>query len=295
MGLDITVVTGFLGAGKTSLLRDLAALWPDAALIASDAAATPFDAGLVDAAAVAGCLCCAGRASLRGQLDRLCGRVVIETSGLSDMAALLVELEGQVGRVIALVDAAGASGPLLASPEARSQLAAADLCLLTHLDALPPEASVERRKEAEALIAPLVACPIRVRGSREDLAAQLAALPVRAGDRALARAGDHSAMRISDAALPAGVALDDAIGFAQALLCGHPRLLRMKLRVVTDQGRGLLLHVVNGRLMPPEFLDPGIGLLHVLDPWVGPDAVLPLARLFLGAAVPACERLCDGM
>lgn len=166
--IPVTVLTGFLGSGKTSLLNRLLAL-PDlagTAVIVNEFGATGIDQALVSFASedtvllANGCLCCSVRGDLVGALQRLAQRsegaprrVLIETSGLADPGPILRSFLGEptvraryaLAGVACTVDAILGESTLRAYPEAQRQLAVADLVLLTKTDLLagvPPPAGL---------------------------------------------------------------------------------------------------------------------------------------------------------
>lgn len=166
--IPVTVLTGFLGSGKTSLLNRLLAL-PDlegTAVIVNEFGATGIDQALVSFASedtvllANGCLCCSVRGDLVGALQRLAQRaegaprrVLIETSGLADPGPILRSFLGEptvraryaLAGVACTVDALLGEATLRGYPEAQRQLAVADLVLLTKTDLLagaPPPADL---------------------------------------------------------------------------------------------------------------------------------------------------------
>jgi G3E family GTPase len=159
--IPVTIVTGFLGAGKTTLIRHFLTT-PEGrgtALVVNEFGATAIDDALLrdsaDATALIGngCLCCVMRSdlqiTLRGLVtDRERGaipdfaRVVIETSGLADPSPILQTfatdraLGGSfhVESLIAVVDAAAGEATLDWSAEARKQIILADRLIVTKAD-----------------------------------------------------------------------------------------------------------------------------------------------------------------
>ncbi|QKH39186.1 GTP-binding protein [Achromobacter pestifer] len=158
--IALTVVGGFLGAGKTSLLNHvLSRSRRRAAVLVNDFGPVDIDAGLIAQRSdqvirlANGCVCC----SMAGGLDDALARVlaldplpewiVIEASGVSDpgriaqvgMSDPMLQLEG----VVVLADAANvralAADPLLADTLER-QLKAADLLVLNKTDLVPAAA-----------------------------------------------------------------------------------------------------------------------------------------------------------
>jgi len=174
----VTLLTGFLGSGKTTVLNhvlkqpEMAAT----AVIVNEFGEIGIDHLLVEKATddvvlmQSGCLCCTIRGDIADTLvnlfvDRAKGRipgferVVIETTGLADPAPILHALmqdpivaeRYMVDGVVTTVDAVNGSGTLDAQVEAVKQAAVADRLLLTKCDV----ASAEARRELEARLAAL--------------------------------------------------------------------------------------------------------------------------------------------
>ena len=169
--IPVLVVGGFLGSGKTSLLRHMLAGAADTAVIVNEFGAVGLDHQLLRACEErvellgGGCACCTRRAdlvrALRDLLDahdrgvaRL-SRVVIETSGLADPAPIVFTITNDpmlrhhfdVERLVVTVDAVNWAEQLGAHPEARKQVLVADELVITKLDL------VEHEEEAGAAIA----------------------------------------------------------------------------------------------------------------------------------------------
>lgn len=161
--LPASVITGFLGAGKTSLLNTLLKdpFLANACVIINEFGEVGIDHLLVEKAdeniveLSSGCLCCTIRGDLIDTLNTLLDRraagelkpfdrIVIETTGLADPAPVLhalmrddrllarLRLEG----VITVVDGVNGMATLDAHPEAVKQVAVADRIVLTKLDLL---------------------------------------------------------------------------------------------------------------------------------------------------------------
>jgi G3E family GTPase len=162
--LPTTVLTGFLGSGKTSLLRRALSdpRFTDTAVIVNEVGAVAIDHYLVDFVEGAvlelpgGCLCCAVREdvarTLRDLIDRRDAgeirpfrRVVIETSGLADPAPILYTLGADpmldarlsLGRVVTVVDAESGATTLARFAEAARQAAMADALVISKTDLAP--------------------------------------------------------------------------------------------------------------------------------------------------------------
>lgn len=170
--IPVTLVTGFLGSGKTTLIN-AALRAPQMArtvVVVNEFGEVGLDhqlfASSSDSVVVLenGCLCCTVRSDLVGTLntlfhDREAGRipafenVVIESSGLAEPGAVLQAflseptLDGlyRVASVVTLVDAVNWRDTSERHDEALRQVAFADQILLTKLD-------LAKRANAEALV-----------------------------------------------------------------------------------------------------------------------------------------------
>ncbi|WP_144113136.1 CobW family GTP-binding protein [Paraburkholderia sp. BCC1886] len=163
--IPVTVITGFLGAGKTTLVNHiLETTRPmQIGIVVNEFGEVGIDGQLIvaDEEAVVeinnGCVCCTVRADLVGSVrdllarygDRL-ERLVVETSGLADPAPVLqtfladpdlresVELEA----VVAVVDACHAHAQL-GDDIAREQIVFADRIVINKTDAVTPAQRIE--------------------------------------------------------------------------------------------------------------------------------------------------------
>jgi G3E family GTPase len=159
--IPVTVVTGFLGSGKTTLIRELLARpeGADTAVVINEYGEVGIDDALLRASSDAtvllgnGCVCCTVRTDLQESLralyaDRARGavpsfrRVIIETSGLADPGPVLQTFasdralgeEFHLQALVTVVDAPGGTGNLARMPEARHQVALADRIVLSKTD-----------------------------------------------------------------------------------------------------------------------------------------------------------------
>jgi len=176
--LPLTVLTGFLGAGKTSLLNRLLkdkALAGTAVLI-NEFGEIGLDHLLVEKISddlvllPSGCVCCTMRGDLIDALERLLRdldnrradlkRVVLETTGLADPAPVLhtvmvhpyLVMRYRLDGVVTVVDAINGLATIEQHPEAMKQAAAADRLALAKTDLLD---TPERRASAAQLTARL--------------------------------------------------------------------------------------------------------------------------------------------
>jgi G3E family GTPase len=160
--IPLTVLTGFLGAGKTSLLNRLVhdPALAETAVIINEFGEVGLDHLLVkpigDGVVLlqSGCLCCTLRGDLVDALEQLLRdldngraefrRVILETTGLADPAPVLqtamahpyLVLRYRLDGVVAVVDAVNGAATLDAHMESVKQVAVADRIVLTKTDLL---------------------------------------------------------------------------------------------------------------------------------------------------------------
>jgi len=175
--IPVSIVTGFLGSGKTTLINRLLKR-PDmnrVAVIVNELGEIGIDNELVEVSSEQmmllnnGCLCCVLRGDLQEALRDLFikrrngeiidfDRVVIETTGLADPAPVMQTLitdtllleQYRLDCVVTLVDAVNAPGQLTQFSEPLKQVALADRLVVTKSDLVGEKqvaALVRRLKE----------------------------------------------------------------------------------------------------------------------------------------------------
>ncbi len=173
--IPCVVVTGALGSGKTTLIRDLLQRkgMEGTALIINEFGEVGLDHLLVSSAVETtllmenGCLCCSLRGDLvdtvlaligsaqRGEVPRF-DRIVIETTGLADPLPIVRDLSTapvlkgvvHLAGVTTCID--GLLG-LATDPVAIAQVTQADLCLLTKSDMADPLALDQLREKVQQI------------------------------------------------------------------------------------------------------------------------------------------------
>jgi G3E family GTPase len=176
--IPLGVLTGFLGAGKTSLLNRLLQdpALADTAVIINEFGEIGLDHLLVKSISdnmvllQSGCLCCTLRGDLVEALEGLLRdldngrvsfrRVLLETTGLADPAPVLqtamshpyLVMRFRLDGVVTVVDAINGGGTLDEHMEAVKQVAVADRIVLTKTDLVD---TAERRMAKDGLVARL--------------------------------------------------------------------------------------------------------------------------------------------
>lgn len=159
--IPVTVIGGFLGAGKTTLVNHI--LGGDhglkVAVMVNDFGAINIDAALITSkegdlySLSNGCVCCGMNQGLVEQLEELLAaradidHIVIEASGVADPARIMdtVRYARFAGRmradaIVVVVDAAGFDDAITAAPGlAEAQVGSADLLILNKTDLVTRE------------------------------------------------------------------------------------------------------------------------------------------------------------
>ena len=279
--LPVTAVTGFLGSGKTTLIKALLEK-PEGtgtAIVVNEYGEIGIDHALLRSSSDTtvllgnGCLCCNVRSDMQETLrtlfaDRARGavpsfaRVIIETSGLADPGPVLQTFatDRALGReyhlqaLVCVIDAVAGEANFARMPEARKQVALADRIVVTKSD-LADASATERLVERIATINP---APVGVAGNGEiDPSFLLDEPPAVRRNFDLAEA-DHTHGVDSFSLI-----FDEPLswsGFEQAMAVlmslRGPDLLRVKGLVALAECRGpVVVHVVQHVAHPPVELE----------------------------------------
>ncbi|WP_246148272.1 CobW family GTP-binding protein [Skermanella pratensis] len=175
--VTVNILTGFLGSGKTSLLKRLLAQpdLKDSAVLINEFGEIGIDHFLIEEVdedvvlLKSGCICCTIRGDLKEALLDLdqrraagrvpaFGRLILETTGLADPAPIVATLVAdpalrhhfRIGNIVTVVDAVNGARNLDAHPESVRQAAVADRLILSKTDLADAETVdlVERRLAA---------------------------------------------------------------------------------------------------------------------------------------------------
>jgi G3E family GTPase len=189
--IPVTVMTGFLGAGKTTLIRRFleSPEGQGTAVIVNEFGAVGIDDALVRDSAEQtvllgnGCVCCITRSDLQLALRQLLidrerglvpgfARIVIETSGLADPAPILQTFstdralggEFHIDVLLTVVDAVAGATNLKTAAEARKQVILADRLVISKSD-LAGAAEVELLTRHLQELNPRAAIDVAVAGA----------------------------------------------------------------------------------------------------------------------------------
>jgi G3E family GTPase len=274
----LTVLGGFLGAGKTTWLRHhlRSGVFRGALVVVNEAASAPVDHVLLDSAdrihvLAGGCACCTGRQELLRLLCELIAsarvgetseiqRIVLETSGLADPQSIVAAIASDQGlsrcinvtEVVVIIDAVNGLELLQNETLARRQIACADCLIVTKTDAAEYQDVVRLLNALESLN------PAAVRfGAVRGVEAPLPDIEACDSREHHAPQTDRDAgpvfaseIRLGDATWPVFAV------WLSALLHAHgDELMRIKGVVHTPTGR-LLIQAVRRHVQPPEIL-PG--------------------------------------
>lgn len=285
--IPVLIVSGFLGSGKTSLLRHMLTGAADTAVIVNEFGAVGLDHELLRASEErvellgGGCACCTRRADLVEALRELldardrgaqrCSRVVIETSGLADPAPIVFTVTNDpmlrhhfdVERLIVTVDALNWAEQIATHPEAHKQVLVADELVLTKTDLVATEACARAAAVLRALN-PAATIRTALQGVLDPVPLEIAegtqvaeALPeaFSAGASSTAHADDVSSLTLhADGPV-------DWLGFAVWLsMLLHARgaeVLRVKGLLELDDGTLVSVNGVQHVVHMPEHLERG--------------------------------------
>jgi G3E family GTPase len=302
----VSVVTGFLGSGKTTLIQKVLRdpRFARTAVVVNEFGEVGLDHDVLASSSDAlirlstGCLCCAVRSDLietlldlhrrraDGEVDF--ERIIIETSGLADPVPILQSLMTDkavatlfiLDGVLTLVDAVHGPATVTTHVEARRQVAVADRILVTKTDVTVPSAVFLNELRA---LNPNAPHALAVHGAatldwlfelHSSRDARRAAEILMVGDSAPRHTGIHESIVFTSASPIPALALTL---FLQALTDhAGDRLLRVKglILVAEMPDRPALVHGVQHVFAAPEWLEA----------WPSPEQHTRI--IFIGTSIP---------
>lgn len=154
--IPVTVITGFLGAGKTTLVNNLIKRYPEKkfAVIENEFGEIGLDGSFIVGAdenifeLSNGCICCSLNSDFYELINRLLtgeykfNHLLIETTGIADPTSIINAFLSDydiierfvIDSVICLADAVNIEDLIDSEPEARKQLSVSDIVLLNKAD-----------------------------------------------------------------------------------------------------------------------------------------------------------------
>ena len=190
--IPTNLITGFLGVGKTTAIRDLAARRPPHerwAILINEYGEVGIDQALIEGGGDAelavseiagGCFCCSMEVSLDWTLDELIRRaqpqrLIIEPTGLGHPAGVLDHLRAprfrevlDVRTTICLADPRDFENPRIGkSPVFQDQLHLADIVVINKTDVVPPAVVEQFRDWALNLFPPKLLVATTLQGRLE--------------------------------------------------------------------------------------------------------------------------------
>jgi len=166
MSIPVNVVTGFLGSGKTTLIRKLLTSpdLADTAVLVNEFGEVGLDhhlfRGISENTILLGngCVCCAILGDLKDSLRDLFSqmtrgdippfkRVIVETSGLADPVPIAYTVQSEpvlrhhfrLGNIVTTIDAINGAGQFETHEESVKQAAVADFLIITKSDLAEPD------------------------------------------------------------------------------------------------------------------------------------------------------------
>lgn len=322
MKVPLVLLTGFLGAGKTTLVNRVIAARARAgdavgklAIVVNELGAIGIDADLLPRGAArqvelpGGCVCCV----LADELDRTIldildanpevDTILLETTGVAEPVPIVWTLERppldarvRVAAIVTVVDPLSWVDAQATSTAAQIQVESADVVLVTKLDVATP-AQVAATTASVAALAPHA--PVIARATDDAAAWLLATLrdpPERDGARDHVDHADHAhgpGHGVDSAALPIDAALD-LEAFEDAVAALPPTYFRVKAivhgvdpRTGDPARRWSAVHRVGGRVSSEPVEAPAGGARIV---GIGSGvAAAPLAACVAAAVLPSAR------
>lgn len=319
--VPVTVLTGFLGAGKTSLLNRVLkeAHGRRYAVIVNEYGELGIDGGLVVGADEEvfelnnGCLCCKVRGDLLRVLGGLVKRpgrfdgILIETSGLADPAPVaqtffaddLIRQHTRLDSIVCVADAGNLASNLKLYRESAEQIALADTIVLNKID-LVDQAGLEAARSAVAHANPQARLLECVRGEVPlDAILNRGAFDLSRLELVAGGDDNHDHHRHDHHHHSAGI---DCVSLHREQPLERSRFLAWLQRLVVEQGQDLLRAkgIVNLAGADRRFVFNGVHMMmdtELTQPWE-PGEVRDSRLVFIGRNLDRADmlqslRLCE--
>jgi G3E family GTPase len=297
--IPVTIVTGFLGAGKSSLIQTWLEELPrdETAVIVNERGDVGIDGELLASRATrlreitGGCVCCSSQAELMSALVELGdaqprpSRILVETSGAASPAGVIRALGARVPRdrltldgVITVIDATRAQ-QALAFDVAVEQLGFADVVVMAHVDRV---AAREDLVAVQALVQRHAPAALVVQAERGALSCRFTELLAQRAEalQLPARGAPHSSIEA------VSMMLDGELDEQRFGAWVESALARVEARILRIKGI-LALQGVDARVIVQgvsEAVDVQLG-----RPWGDQARTSRLVVLGLGLDAPALE------
>lgn len=277
MKIPVLILTGFLGAGKTTVLKKILAAesYGDSAVLINEFGEVGIDQQLVEPVSPnvvlldSGCICCQIRGELKETLTSLLDRraqellppfrrIIIETTGLAEPTPIIATLQADpmlchqlaAERTVTVVDAVNGDA-MRNNPVWLQQVSAADIILISKSDLAPAQAET-LAANLQALLPGITI----LRHGLDDSLPDFSALPVPAF-RIKREAPQNTIAGIDSLALTLEEPLD-WIAFSvwlSALLHVHGQAI-LRIKGILDIGEDypVLINGVQHMIYPPQHL-----------------------------------------
>jgi G3E family GTPase len=312
------LISGFLGSGKTSLVRDIADELPveEIRVLVSEAGALGVDQAIIGSRTrlISNCLCCRGYDNTLSALHDLAREITdgariqnvfVETSGLSDVGKFLFEMASdlrfaqsfEMGQLITTVDSVHATQQADDFIEWHQQVRAADIIVLTREDSIRPHDHAKSRQDVISLVrgAGYTGSAILARDELVDELSTILERPPLTDDaniaRVLATSGSqrelgHDLLHYVGFRISARYTFESCLALAKTIMCLAPRLVRLKacLPAKESAGHAYIVQIVAGSAQPIELIPTAqdSGSVFMIDRHLTEPQVRPLFSLFEG-------------
>jgi len=287
--IPVTIITGFLGAGKTTVISHLVNQpgMQDTALIINEFGEIGLDNLLVESAIENtlvlenGCICCSIRGDLVDTINNLFikqqndlipefSRILIETTGLAQPGPIAETLSAEklladrcvLKNIVALVDGQQGSGQIDEHHEVTAQLAQAELALISKID-LSEEGALAALKKRVVDINPAISIQLIKNGEINPDNLFQSERHFNRNIRTHHHHEDHDLTSVATWSFNSERPLNEErlLDWLSMLYSLRPfAMLRLKgILHLSSREKPLLLQAVGSSFSPPEWLETWLG------------------------------------